>query len=132
MPGRVSTDGNDFHRGTIMKTALLGIVAIAFVLPGVGSAAPSKKWYWSETQAEALVVKKVRVPYCRVFPDSPTCPGDRVLMYLESADCVGADELGSSFKFNRFRCQVVINYGYAKGRIAVYVTGPTTLRWKII
>jgi hypothetical protein len=115
-----------------MMLRLAMLAATALALAGTASAATPKKWYWSETQAEALVVKKVRVPYCRVFPDSPTCPGDRVLMYLESADCVGADELGSSFKFNRFRCQVVINYGYAKGRIAVYVTGPTTLRWKII
>jgi hypothetical protein len=52
---------------------------------------------------------------------------------LGRADCIGSDELGATFKYNRFRCAVVSKYPpYFKVRVAMYVTGPTTFRWMII
>lgn len=99
-----------------------------------GAAPPSsaKKYYWTESEAEAMVVQKVRLPYCTVWPNDSDCRAQSAWP-LEDARCRGIDELGTTFRFNRFTCDVVASYRYKKGgRIAVWVTGLTTLRWQLI
>jgi hypothetical protein len=90
-----------------------------------------QKFYWSEDQANAIVVAKVRLPDCVVIPSDTDCAG-RTGFALSSADCQGYDELGTSFTFNRFECRVLTYGGDFEARIAVYVTGPTTFRWKTL
>jgi len=107
-----------------------------------GAATP-RKWYWSQARAEATVLQKVKIPECWIWPDNrcsnPPGPfwangGSRIK--VATADCTGRDEKGASFTFNRFVCKIVVNDGNgvpaAHGTIAVYVTGATTLRWKLL
>lgn len=111
------------------------LVAVA-VASAANAGTTPRKWYWSETQAEAAVVTKVRLPQCRVYPDDPQCLAHTphiVGFTLGPVDCRGADELRSTFTFNRFSCRVVARYApKIGGTIAVYVTGPLTFRWKVL
>lgn len=92
---------------------------------------PTGTFYWSEGQAEAAVVRSVKLLECDVFPDDPNCAAGPPVA-AQTAICRGIDELGSTFTYSRFECDVTVGDGYAKGRIAVYPTGPDTFRWKLI
>ena len=90
-------------------------------------------YFWTEDEAQARVLRKVRIPACRVQPKAPECE-TRVGVALESAVCRGLDEKPGTFTFSRFTCDVVTRYYYGKtqGRLAIWPTGPTSLRWEII
>ena len=118
----------------LVRRAIAGIgclvATIAFASP-VGATAP-KKYYWPASRAEAFVVAKVKVPACNVYPEDNRCPGWQVSIAVISADCRGASELGTTFRYNRFTCKIVLYNDDAEGTIAVYVVGPTTFHWKIL
>lgn len=124
------------------KLALVSaIVAALAISPAAEATGPVTKWSWTASQAERLVLQKVRIPFCRVFPNENDCANGRPIpgshgtrggYRVASASCVGTDEIGSSFRFPRFSCEVVTAQYPRQGHIAVYVTGPTTFRWKII
>jgi hypothetical protein len=90
-------------------------------------------YYWSERQAEELVVRKVRIPDCNISISSKQgCERDPAWR-LHSAECRGLDEKPGTFTYSRFTCDVLIGYyGDIRGRLAVWPTGPTTLRWEIM
>ena len=89
-------------------------------------------YYWTEAEAEAIAVKKIRIPYCNVYPDDPGC-STQGAVGLHSAECRGLDEKPGTFTYSRFTCDVLVGYyGRIRGRLAVWPTGPTTLRWEII
>lgn len=95
--------------------------------------APTGRWFWTESYAEAMVIKKVRIPGCNVYPENPNC--DRIAgapFRLGRAECRGLDEKPGTFTYSRFTCEIVLYNGQARGRIAVWPTGPTTLRWRIL
>jgi hypothetical protein len=120
-----------------LRAALDAIFSTAYArgMTPCGSAAtpipPTGTYYWSESEAEGLVVKLVKIPYCNAFPSDSGCAG-QAPVHLQSATCTGADEKGTTFTYSRFTCEVVIYGGYAHGRIAVYPTGPQSLRWKLL
>jgi hypothetical protein len=116
-------------------TVVLGVLLAASVLASASSATVPKKWYWSESRAEALVVAHVKIPSCAIWPDDPGCdatgrPNDTTSVIR--ADCQGASEYKSSFTYPRFVCKVITYNNNAEGRIAVYVVGRTTFHWKIL
>jgi hypothetical protein len=118
-----------------MRRAMAGIACLVAGATLAGSAAggvPKKSYYWPESRAESFVVAKVKIPGCNVWPDDNRCPGWQVSVAVISADCSGASELGTTFKYNRFTCKVVLYNNDAEGKIAVYVVGPTTFHWKIL
>jgi hypothetical protein len=100
---------------------------------GTGQPPPATgTYYWSESYAEEVVVKKVRIPYCNVFPDDPQCRVQSPFPVVD-AQCRGLDEKPGTFTYSRFTCDIRVGYyGRISGRIAVWPTGPTTLRWEII
>lgn len=123
--------------------SLVMLVAIAALTGSAAASTTTKKWYWAEDRAEAVLVAKFRMPYCRWEPnDAKVCkptgvplPGHPNLIgfQLGDASCTGADELGVSFKFSRFRCRVVSRYApFFRSSIAVYPTGALTFRWKVL
>ena len=120
------------------------ILTLGIAMQSVASAAtPKKHWYWSESRAESIVLQKVKIPDCW-FSDDNRCANPPGPFWanggprwkLQSADCTGADEYRSSFKFRRFTCKIVVADYYgrplANGVVAVYPTGPMTLRWKLL
>lgn len=100
---------------------------------GTGSPPPTTgSYYWTESYAEEIVVSKVRIPYCNAYPTDPQCRLGSSLRVV-SAQCRGLDEKPGTFTFSRFTCDILVGYGgRIRGRIAVWPTGPTTLRWEII
>jgi hypothetical protein len=127
----------------VRASAILGALLTASVLASASSAAPPKKWYWTEARAETLVQEKVGIPDCWFSGDSrcdnppgPYWASGGPRWKPASADCTGADEAGTSFKFGRFACKIVIADYYgkplARGIVAVYPTGASTMRWKLI
>jgi hypothetical protein len=100
---------------------------------GKGSPPPTTgTYYWTETYAEQRVLSKVRIPYCNLYPDDAQC---RVLpaQGVVDAQCRGLDEKPGTFTYSRFTCDILVGYGgHFRGRIAVWPTGPTTLRWQLI
>jgi hypothetical protein len=116
------------------KTALGSALVVLAVAASSSAATAPPQWRWSESHAEAVVMAKVRIPYCNVYPSSSQCPeGPNAIGFqLQSADCTGAGEYRATFTYTRFTCKIVVYNGYAKGRIAVYPTGRSTLRWKIL
>jgi hypothetical protein len=114
-------------------TSGIGCLIVAIVLAApAGAAVPTKRYYWPESRAEAFVVAKVKIPACNVYPDDNRCPGWQVSIAVISADCRGASELGTTFRYNRFTCKIILYNNDAEGAIAVYVVGPTTFHWKIL
>jgi hypothetical protein len=122
---------------------VLSIFAALIVIAAPASATTPKKWYWTQSHAETTVLQRVKIPTCWVWPDNrcdnPPGPfwangGGRVKP--ATTDCSGADEYHSSFKFNRFTCKIMVADGNgvpaARGTIALYVTGATTFRWKLL
>jgi hypothetical protein len=111
------------------KAARLGMT------PCGGAAKPpptAGSYYWTESHAEDVVVTKVRIPYCNLYPADPQC---RVLpaQTVVSAQCRGLDEKPGTFTFSRFTCDILAGVGGRfRGRIAVWPTGSTTFRWQII
>lgn len=96
---------------------------------------PTGSVYWSESQAEENVIRSVKIPACNVS-SSTNCAGEPGLV-VDTANCRGSDERDSTFTYSRFTCEITVAYYHggdplARGHIAVYPTGPTTLRWKII
>jgi hypothetical protein len=100
---------------------------------GVGSSPPpTGSYYWSESQAEAMVVSKVRIPACNVEGADSTC-GTQSAYRVVDASCRGLDEKPGTFTYSRFTCDIRAGYqGRIAGRIAVWPTGPTTLKWRIL
>jgi len=100
---------------------------------GTGSSPPTTgTYFWSESYAEEMIVSKVRIPYCNVYPDDSTC-GTQSPFRVVSAACRGLDEKPGTFTYSRFTCDIRAGYqGRIGGRIAVWPTGPTTLRWRIL
>lgn len=88
-------------------------------------------YYWTENHAEAIVLQKVWIPNCVVNPDDPQCRG-RNAWGLRSAECRGLDEKPGTFTYSRFTCEIVVFGVNLRGRIAVWPTGPTTLRWRLL
>jgi hypothetical protein len=118
-----------------MKVLATAAALLFAVVVSAATAATQKKWYWSESRADALVVANERIPFCRVYPGDNECPVGsmkNVAIRLDSADCSGASEYRSSFTYNRFTCKVVTYNNGANARIAVYVTGRSTFRWRVI
>ena len=58
-------------------------------------AIPTKKVYWSPSQAEKAATTKLVIPYCMAHPDDSGCARFSGIHPAE-ASCTGADELGSS------------------------------------
>lgn len=100
---------------------------------GVGSSPPpTGTFFWSESYAEDMVVSKVRIPACNVDGASSTC-GTQAPYRVVNAACRGLDEKPGTFTYSRFTCDIRAGYqGRIGGRIAVWPTGPTTLRWQIL
>jgi hypothetical protein len=120
-------------------TFLVVLVAVSAAVVGPAVAAPSSsaasQAYWSESKAETLVVRKVKIPYCRIWPEDSECPDGTMRSGrtpVIKADCTGASEYKATFRYNRFTCKIVTYNHNAHGRIAVYVTGRLTFRWKIL
>jgi hypothetical protein len=100
---------------------------------GIGTPPPTTgTYYWSESYAEQRVISKVRIPYCNLYPNDSQCrllPAQGVV----DAQCRGLDEKPGTFTYSRFACEILVGYGGKfRGRIAVWPTGPTTLRWQLI
>jgi hypothetical protein len=124
------------------RLAILGASVGFLVFAATSSSATPKKWYWTQSRAEALVVARVKLPFCRVDPSDPDCapngvprPGHPNLIgfSLGEAQCSGSDELGSSFRYRRFSCRVITPYPpYFRATVAVYVTGAATFQWKLL
>ncbi|HZT15702.1 MAG TPA: hypothetical protein VFA19_07105 [Gaiellaceae bacterium] len=133
---RVASDNAD-HITRQLRGTLDAVFAKAYssgMTPCGSAATPLPRtgtYYWSESQADTFVVKLVRIPYCDAFANDSGCSGEAPLR-LQSADCRGVDERGSTFTYSRFECDVVVYGGYARGRIAVFPTGPASLRWKLL
>lgn len=115
--------------GVFQKARGLGMSPCA----GVGSTPPTTgTYYWSESYAEDMVVSKVRIPACNVDGAGSTC-GTQSPYPVVSAACRGLDEKPGTFTYSRFTCDIRAGYqGRIGGRIAVWPTGPTTLRWRIL
>lgn len=97
--------------------------------------AAGRSAYWTEDQAETFVLARVRVTDCQIFPESSNCR--RFGSWpVSDADCRGADELGMTFRYRRFTCEILVRDGngrpLARGDIAVWPTGPTTARWSLL
>jgi hypothetical protein len=77
----------------------------------------------------------VKIPYCVVHPDDSDC-GRLPAVRISESHCTGADELGSTFTYSRFTCEVILRDYYgreiAHGKLAVYPTTTGTVRWSII
>ena len=100
---------------------------------GTGSTPPTTgTYYWSESYAENMVVTKVKIPACNIPGAGSTC-GTQSPYLLDSAVCRGLDERPGTFTYSRFTCDIRVGYqGRIGGRIAVWPTGPSTLKWRII
>jgi hypothetical protein len=123
--------------------ALIVTIVTALCVAGTAAAATPKKWYWTQSRAETTVLQKVGIPECWVWPDNrcdnppgPYWANGGARIKPRTADCSGTDEYQSSFKFNRFTCKIVVTDYYgtpaARGTIALYPTGATTFRWKLL
>ena len=80
-----------------------------------------------------MVVSKVKIPACNVDGrgldvwDAGRVPGRQL------PSCRGLDEKPGTFTYSRFTCDIRAGYqGRIGGRIAVWPTGPTTLKWRIL
>jgi hypothetical protein len=125
------------------RIAIFVVFVLAIVLADVAAAAASRKWYWPQSRAEAMVVRKVRIPDCW-FSGDARCTNPPGAYWASggprwkpsSVECTGADEYRTSFNFSRFACKIVIADYYgrplAHGVVAMYVTGAATMRWKLI
>ena len=100
---------------------------------GVGSSLPpTGTYFWSESYAEDMVVAKVKIPACNVGGADSTC-GTQAAYRVVNAECRGLDEKPGTFTYSRFTCDIRAGYqGRIGGRIGVWPTGPTTLRWSIL
>jgi hypothetical protein len=88
--------------------------------------------FWSEDYAEKVVRSKVRIPYCNAHPSDSGCRAMPALR-VEVAQCRGLDEKRGTFTYSRFTCDILVGYYRdIRGRIAVWPTGGSTLRWEII
>lgn len=69
----------------------------------------------------------------RLVKIAAVTPGRPYVGRFRFADaiCTGADEKGATFTYARFSCRFLVNYGYYKGRLRMYPTGRTTMRWKL-
>jgi hypothetical protein len=114
--------------GIFVKAMRLGMASCE----GKGTPPPtSGTHYWTESFAEDMVIRKVRIPHCNVYPDDPNCRLGGSFSVI-SAECRGLDEKPGTFTYSRFTCEIVLFNRTARGRIAVWPTGPTTFRWEII
>jgi len=123
--------------------ALAAASAAATLLGVASSSAATPKWYWSEEKAEALAATKVRIPYCFIFTTDAACQNGaynerglpRIGSYpLTEVVCTGSDEKGETFTFARFRCRFtagLTDRDYAAGRVLLYPSGASKLRWKL-
>jgi hypothetical protein len=100
---------------------------------GTGSTPPpTGTYYWSESYAEQMVVNKVKIPACNIEGADSTC-GTEAAYRVVSASCRGLDEKPGTFTYSRFECDIRAGYqGRIGGRIAVWPTGATTLKWRIL
>jgi hypothetical protein len=124
------------------RTALAVAVAVAVAaLASAAQPATPKKWYWTEDKTEAAVIAKLKIPSCRVyFPDPANCGANRQPLpgrhppgfTIGQAQCTGSDELRETFTFARFRCRTQARYARYQATFAIYPTGPTAFRWKIL
>jgi hypothetical protein len=115
--------------GIFQKARSVGMSPCA----GTGSAPPpTGTYYWSESYAEQIVLNKVKIPACNIPGAGSTC-GTQSPYLVDSAVCRGLDEKPGTFTYSRFTCDIRVGYqGRIGGRIAVWPTGPTTLKWRII
>jgi len=92
--------------------------------------------YWSEAYAEQRVLAKVKILYCKFVPDDPGCVKGgrlrRTRFATADVSCLGSTELGTTFKYNRFRCDVAIFEYQGVARIGVQVTGVSTFVWQVL
>lgn len=117
---------------TLVSVVIAGAAAGALTSDASSS---TRKWYWTESHAEAAVIAHVRIPYCRVDPSDSHCGTGtpyHVGLAVISADCVGATELRSTFRYNRFTCRIVTYNNGAEGKIAVFPVSATAFHWKIL
>ena len=96
---------------------------------------PDRLWVADFTQlttwrGTCKVVSKVRIPYCNVYPEQANCRLEPPF-FVNSAECSGLDEKPGTFTYSRFSCNIRAGTsGRIGGKIAVWPTGPTTLRGK--
>lgn len=115
--------------GVVVKARRLGMSPCE----GKGTPPPATgTFYWSESYAEQIVISKVRIPYCNAYPDDSQCRLQSPLRVV-AAQCRGLDERSGTFTYSRFTCDVAVGYGgRIRGRLAVWPTGSTKLRWQIL
>jgi hypothetical protein len=70
---------------------------------------PTGSYFWSESFAEQIVVSKVRIPYCSVYPEDSNCRTQGPFR-VASAECRGLDEKPGTFTYSRFTCEIRAGY----------------------
>ncbi len=125
-----------------MRKIIALVAVLATAVAATSAYAIIGKAYWSEEKAETMAALKVRINYCLVFdPTNATakCANPETRKHqgfygLTEVICTGADERGDTFTYSRFKCRFFAGVrieDYAVGRLLLYPTGRTTMRWKL-
>jgi hypothetical protein len=110
-------------------------VALGMTQCGAAPSPPPRtgSYFWTESEAEAMVIRKVLISQCNIS-NTAGCEYAR-RERVKSAECRGLDEKPGTFTYSRFTCEIVTGSRYytgARGRIAVWPTGPTAMRWTVL
>lgn len=122
-----------------MKLTLGSIlIALAVAVPALAAKPPPG---WTVAKAEAQINTKVRLPWCRAIPSYPRtgpCPGPAPAasdvvsgpFTPPNLRCMGSKPGARPSLYVRFVCEWHTVNDFGRGRVEVFVTGPSTFRWR--
>jgi hypothetical protein len=120
----------------VFAAAVLTLVVTA----DLASAAVPKSHYWTTTRAAALVKANAKIPCAKLqpnpnhLPPAASCanqPPSSIAGTTVTCAGQGAPLKGTQ-RFNRFLCQWADANHVTWGSLLVYVSGPSTFRWRVI
>lgn len=85
--------------------------------------------FWTESYAEATVVEKVRIPYCKIAPHDAECRQQEPVA-VTKAECAGQAAKAGTSTYARFTCALTVGPEARAARIVVLPTGASTFRWE--
>ena len=99
---------------------------------GGGTSAPETGTaFWTESDAEAAVVEKVKIPYCKIAPHDAECR-QQAPVAVTKAECQGQDAKAGTATYARFTCALTVGPEARQARIVVLPTGASTFRWQAL